>query len=368
MSATHTRDMLKQLRRTSKFYCPQCKEELQLRIGELVIPHFSHRKDSNCQQLFSEGESKEHLVGKRQLYSFFESKRITVQLEPYLKELSQRPDLLVTAQNEQYAIEFQCSNIPLKDVQARTKGYMNAGIHPLWLLKTPNLEKQKTARIQLIQLSPFRQQFITSHPQHGSTLLTYNPITSMFMYYSHLLFVQGYRFIAKVQQLPIAHQHFPFLHLKEPTKEEFQQYWQLHLQIRQRFLRQRLFLSRKGVQDTLLKRCYSIRISLEQLPLYIGLPVRYAQDIDVYIVEWQACLLFFLRDCNLSTSQVDDEIISTFMKKYPDYFQGDRGRTAIIHYISLLKKLRIHSIQSTEDESKIFHLLHREFLAKCYEN
>ncbi|MEX3621386.1 competence protein CoiA [Viridibacillus arvi] len=368
LSISHTKEKLKQLRRTHKFFCPQCKEELQLRIGDIVVPHFAHKKDSNCPQLFSDGESKEHLIGKQQLFHFFVNKGLTVELEPFIKNLSQRPDLLVTTQNEKFAIEFQCSNIPIEVVQARTKGYMNASIVPLWLLKTPNFKQLTSTRIQLIQLSPFRQQFITCHPQHGSTLLTYNPTTATFIYYSHLLFIHGYRFIAKVQQLPISHQHFPFLHLKEPTKEEFAQYWQFHLHIRQRFLSQRFYLSRKGVQDRLLKTCYSARMRLDQLPLFIGLPVRNAQYIDVYIVEWQATLLFFLQDCQISILQVDDEVISVFILNNPNYFQDERGKEAIFHYILLLKKLGIHSIHCSTKEANILQLLHSEFLAKCYEN
>lgn len=368
LSASHTRENLKQLRRTHQFFCPQCKEELQLRIGEIVVPHFAHKKDSNCPQLFSDGESKEHLIGKQQLYCFFENKGLTVQLEPFIKNLSQRPDLLVTTKNEQYAIEFQCSNIPIEVVQARTKGYLNASIVPLWLLKTPNFKQQKPTRIQLVQISPFRQQFITCHPQHGSTLLTYNPTTAKFIYFSHLLFIHGYRFIAKVQQLPIAHQYFPFLHLKEPTKEEFTHYWRFHLLIRQRFLRQRFYLSRKGVQDLLLKGCYGARMRLDQLPLFIGLPVRNAQYIDVYIAEWQATLLFFLQDCQISILQVDDEVIAIFILNNPDYFQDERGKDAILHYILLLKKLSVRSIHSSTKEAIILQLLHSEFLAKCYEN
>ncbi|MGE7622549.1 competence protein CoiA [Viridibacillus sp. NPDC096237] len=368
LSTTHTRENLKHLRQTLKFFCPQCKGELQLRVGDIVIPHFAHKKDANCLQLFSDGESKDHLEGKQQLYHFFETKGLSVQLEPFIKDLSQRPDLLVTTQNEQYAIEFQCSNIPIEMVQARTKGYMNAKIVPIWLLKTPNFKQQKSTSIQLIQLSPFRQQFITRHSQHGTTLLTYNPTTAMFMYYSHLLFIQGYSFIAKVQQLPIAHQHFPFLQLKEPTKEEFGLYWQVHLHIRNRFLRQRFYLSRKGVQDLLLKGCYSARMGLEQLPLFIGLPVRNAQYIDVYILEWQASFFFFLQDCQKSILQVDDELISIFMKNNQFYFHDERGKEAILHYISLLKKLHIHSIHSSTKEAEILQLLHNEFLAKCYEN
>ena len=48
---------------------------------------------------FSEGESQEHLLGKQQLYIFLQKHIEDVELEPYFKMLSQRPDLLVTTGN-----------------------------------------------------------------------------------------------------------------------------------------------------------------------------------------------------------------------------------------------------------------------------
>jgi len=100
----YTRKALQRYRRQMKFYCPQCLEQVQLKIGNYNIPHFAHFTKNQCSQLFAEGESKIHLQGKVQLYEWLQKHGHQVKLEPYLKELSQRPDLLVTLDKEQFAV------------------------------------------------------------------------------------------------------------------------------------------------------------------------------------------------------------------------------------------------------------------------
>ena len=38
----YTRKALQRYRRQMKFYCPQCLEQVQLKIGNYNIPHFAH--------------------------------------------------------------------------------------------------------------------------------------------------------------------------------------------------------------------------------------------------------------------------------------------------------------------------------------
>ena len=130
LTSNYSREQLLQLRKKQKFICPQCKSELQLKIGKVKTPHFAHFRDANCHNLFSEGESETHLLGKLALYDFFKKANKNVVLEPYLATLSQRPDLLVQDRDRTYAIEFQCSTIDLDLVSKRTSGYIQHGIHP----------------------------------------------------------------------------------------------------------------------------------------------------------------------------------------------------------------------------------------------
>ncbi|WP_455565417.1 competence protein CoiA family protein [Lysinibacillus irui] len=38
-----------------KFFCPQCLEPVQLKIGHSKIPHFAHLTNNKCSQLFQKG-------------------------------------------------------------------------------------------------------------------------------------------------------------------------------------------------------------------------------------------------------------------------------------------------------------------------
>ena len=70
LTSDYSREQLLKLRKQRNFICPQCKSELQLKVGKVKTPHFAHFRDANCQNLFSEGESETHLLGKLALHDF----------------------------------------------------------------------------------------------------------------------------------------------------------------------------------------------------------------------------------------------------------------------------------------------------------
>ena len=148
---------------------------MQLKVGDVVIPHFAHKKDKSCSASFSEGESKEHLLGKQDLFSFFKRTGVEVKLEPYFNALAQRPDLLVTIETEHIPIEFQCSTIPIRLIESRTAGYRKAGMTPIWILHTPKKIMALPQGVGIFQLSEFEKSFFTETPPKGIIFLTYNP-------------------------------------------------------------------------------------------------------------------------------------------------------------------------------------------------
>ena len=127
--------------------------------------HSSFRSSKKrCMPLFfSEGESKEHLQGKQQLYMFLQKHIEDVELEPYFKMLAQRPDLLVWTGNKRIPIEFQCSTIPVNDIETRSAGYRSIGMDPIWILRTPAKFSTSPTGVSIIHLSKFEEVF--HHPQ-----------------------------------------------------------------------------------------------------------------------------------------------------------------------------------------------------------
>ena len=181
------RERLRKWRKLRLFFCPQCNFPVQLKVGDITIPHFAHLKDSVCTTLFSEGESHNHLQGKQQLYGFFQKYAQLVELEPFLKTVSQRPDILVTTKSESIPIEFQCSTIPVTDIESRSAGYRSIEMKPIWILHTPAKFSTLPVGVGTFYFSRFHESFLTHTSPEGYLLLTYNPQTERFR-----LFHQSY--------------------------------------------------------------------------------------------------------------------------------------------------------------------------------
>ncbi|KOS60666.1 hypothetical protein FJQ98_04465 [Lysinibacillus agricola] len=331
----YSREDLQRYRRQMKFYCPQCLQPVQLKIGQYNIPHFAHIADNSCVQLFAEGESQLHLQGKLQLFEWLRKLGHTVKLEPYLPELSQRPDMLVTKKQKQIAIEFQCSSISHEKWLLRTSGYAKNSIQPLWLFQTP--QKQSNQGIQKIFISPIMQKVITTSTRGVSYLVTYDAKTSRFIYWTNLLHVHGHTFIGKVQEVPIHKQHFPFYEPKSITKEEFPLYWQLYKKLCKQFVYQRLLHSKKGVQDSFLRSSYELRFALTAMPDYVGVPVKDAEAIQMFSVEWQTILHHFSRRLLLLPHELCDEDIRSFLIQHNVEVTA-RAVQAIKNYGMVLEK------------------------------
>ncbi|MET1013528.1 MAG: competence protein CoiA family protein [Paenisporosarcina sp.] len=282
-----TTDTLLHLRKSMTFYCPQCENPVRLKIGQVMIPHFAHIVLNDCLSSFSERESPIHLKGKLQLAEFFHELGTEVLVESYLPQIAQRPDILVKLLQQSYAIEFQCSTIPIHHRDLRSSGYMKLSIQPIWILRSFDYPKTPSHGIVIIQLTHYRQAFIQESEQHESSIISYDPNRQQFTYYAHLMHLQGTRFVAKILNLPIHVQSFPFRQIKPLTKMERIEYWRVFQRHRMRFLRNRLLTSRKGVNDPFLRICYFNLIHPIDLPLFIGVPLGNAKHLKSSFIEWQ---------------------------------------------------------------------------------
>lgn len=138
-----SRHEINQLRKT-ECYCPGCKEELIIKNGSIMMPHFAHKKNSLCLS-FSENESEEHLKGKKIMADNCRKYKIEYEVEAYLPELNQRPDLLI---NHRIAIEFQCSPLSIERFKERTLNYQSLGYQVIWILGNKLQFKDKISQLQ----------------------------------------------------------------------------------------------------------------------------------------------------------------------------------------------------------------------------
>ncbi|WP_256834386.1 competence protein CoiA [Parageobacillus thermoglucosidasius] len=133
-----TKEELVRLKRKESFFCPACKREVVLKLGNHRIPHFAHKKDDAC-PYEHEPESARHLTGKFDLFSWLQRQNIQAKLEPYLPPVQQRPDILVAHHHFIYAVEYQCSAIREILFRKRNDSYRAKGIRPIWILGAHHL-------------------------------------------------------------------------------------------------------------------------------------------------------------------------------------------------------------------------------------
>ncbi|MCZ2257222.1 competence protein CoiA [Sporosarcina sp. G11-34] len=367
LSSKMEKEQLREWRKTARFLCPQCDDLVHLKVGEIIIPHFAHKKNASCTASFSEGESKEHLEGKRQLYEFLRSIGKEVVLEPYFKSLAQRPDLLVTSDLGQVPIEFQCSTIPVKQIELRTRGYESASMRPVWLLRTPSKLMALPQGVGVFHFSRFERSFFTHQIPVGLVFLTYDPKFEQFHYFSNLFHVTGKQYIGTHRILPISKQIFPFARPKIPTEKELQQYVHSYLSMRKKILRTRILFNRRGINDSFLRGCYELRITPEQLPLWIGVPVKYMGSFHENACEWQLDFLFFMRKHRLKSSNLTEVEIHNFIQGYEG--PSEKLLKACVCYRNFLLDVGIESLDDKLklDEKELVNKI-TTILAKSNEN
>lgn len=357
------RKELREWRQKQSFYCPQCKSPVQLKVGDIVVPHFAHQRNTTCIDSFSEGESQQHLNGKRLLYQLLKERGQEVELEPLLNKISQRPDLLVKVGKKKFPIEFQCSTIPISDLEERTGGYRRAGMEPIWILHTPAKFANTPEGVGIFQFSKFQEWFIVSTHPNGDVLLTFNPHTLTFHYFSSLLHVAGQRYIGMHRVLPLDFQIFPFARPKSPTENDIKLYGNLYATHRQKDLQNRILLNRKGIKDPFLRSCYEMKMLPTQLPPWIGIPIIGNQSFREADVEWQFRFIHFLKRNRIPVSDVSTYAIERFIHGFDRKFNGQV--IACKNYVELLSQFGIESTASKTDfgENVILQLISERFLA-----
>ncbi|MBD7907345.1 hypothetical protein H9659_03200 [Sporosarcina sp. Sa3CUA8] len=369
LDETVKREYLRTWRTEQQFHCPQCGERVLLKVGSIRIPHFAHEADSSCSANFSEGESIPHLQGKQVLHSFFQRLEKSSVLEPLIPELAQRPDLLVQHKGESIPIEFQCSRLPEDVKSSRTEGYRSIGMEPIWILQTPEKYKERPEGMGLFSFSAFHQLFFTKSISPEDTLLTLSPETKQFHYFSHLMLIDGNRFIANHRKLSTHLQTFPFARPKLPDRQMLLHYYKSYKIQRATYLQRSIFLNRRGVQNPFLRHCYELKLHPTELPLWIGVPVKGNRAFSVHDCQWQIGIIYLLHRFELSPTRVPLRRLRRFVHAYAG--NDEQQIEACLYYLQFLQRIgwkKKDSIAIARIEKEIVHILLERFLAIQMEN
>lgn len=118
--------------------CPECGERVIYCNGDYKIAYFKHEVSSECKgNLYYEPITEEHIVGIKKLYN--KLKIIegieNLEVEKYIVNTKQRPDIYFEYKGQRYCIEYQCSPIATQ-YNKRHELYELEGIKDIWILGT----------------------------------------------------------------------------------------------------------------------------------------------------------------------------------------------------------------------------------------
>lgn len=283
--ATLTRKELEKLKQEKKlFFCPTCGQQVIIKAGLQMIPHFAHKSIIACPSAEG-GEGTYHEQGKLLLYQWFKAQGLLVQLEAFLPEINQRPDLLITVNNKRIAVEYQCARVPIEQIQHRNIGYKSAGITPIWIMGANRFKRQTSNHFKADQFTlQFLHKFSSIHPL---VLYYFCPGTLQFITIHDIYYTKNGQAAGKINGVKLNAIRFTDM-LKQQffQPDEIYQLWKKEK--RQFRLKIRNHLA--GSELSWHQWLYLKGTHLESLPSIIHLPCPSAFWMKTPVWNWQSRL------------------------------------------------------------------------------
>ncbi|RKQ32629.1 competence protein CoiA [Oceanobacillus halophilus] len=270
------------------FFCPTCMKPVMIKAGPKMIPHFAHYSSENCPSQEG-GEGTYHEQGKLLLFNWLKSQNLNVELEAYISSIQQRPDILLTINNKKIAIEYQCARLKVDQVQKRNKGYLKAGIVPIWILGANRFQRQTGNHIKL---DSFTQQFIHRFTPELPTILYYFcPHTHQLISVQDLFFTRGNQALGKFYIKHINQSQFTDLFkMKRFSKHELMKRWKKEKERFRTWPRRKIYGSELAWHQWL----YLNKMHIELLPsiVYLPIPSQYLMRTPLWNWQSRICMDF----------------------------------------------------------------------------
>lgn len=279
---TLTKEKIAVLKKTSQFFCPTCHEKVQIKAGKTKIPHFAHLPKSDCPARVG-GEGPYHLAGKLQLYYWLKQQTSNVLLEPYIREINQRPDILMYLNKRKIVIEFQCATTSVSEIRTRTISYQSLGIKPIWIMGAMFF---KRIGPNYIKISPFILQFIHQfHSTFPPSLYFYCPKSKQVVVANDILICTPQKAIAKLHFFKINQVSFSALFKLSTLKDvEKRLLWKREKKRFRMKPRGRAY----GKEREWLQWLYFRKTHIETLPSIVYLPVQSQHKMITPLWNWQS--------------------------------------------------------------------------------
>lgn len=258
------------------YICPHCNRSVIFKNGGIKRAHFAHKnkRDYYCHK----GETFEHYQLKYLLAQWFEYHAIDVALEPYVPQSYQYPDLIINHTN---VIEIQFSQIPIFQIQKRTKSLLALGYSVIWIIKNPNYNEI----LQTLKLSNYERTFINNDERR---LFAWDEETQQLYQYSALQFLGGQLYFAKRNKVSIG------ALIRKPADEDNNLLFKLKPTAVSRYIKQcRL---KRTVLEPSLSVMYNLHITETWVCNHLGLIFPEQLYIKSHPIYWQLQLLFMLHN------------------------------------------------------------------------
>lgn len=114
--------------------CPKCRGLVILKRGRIVVAHFAHKPNANCD--WARGETRAHLEAKQLLHDALAARGLRVEVERVVPSQTgdRRADVFfLSPTGIEVAIELQHTNIVIEEIERRAFSYAGAGIAQAWV-------------------------------------------------------------------------------------------------------------------------------------------------------------------------------------------------------------------------------------------
>ena len=130
MDANKKRISAREAKRGEEYRCPLCDDRLELRRGDIRIPHFAHWKNTSCIDSWQHDMSEWHYSWQQQFPE--DCQEVVVEKDGE----KHRADVLIKEHN--VVVEFQHSILSPEEFVKRNNFYSECGYHVIWLFDMTN--------------------------------------------------------------------------------------------------------------------------------------------------------------------------------------------------------------------------------------
>jgi competence protein CoiA len=296
------------MREKERFCCPQCSEDVILKLGEKRIFHFSHLKGNAC-RFEHENESEYHLKGKLQLYQWLKRQGFNPVLEYYDSNINQRADIIFNVENKRYALEYQCSNISESVFTKRTKGYLSVGYIPIWIIGGNQWRRKNT---YLTSFSEFHYLFLQKYSSNIWSIPFYCSDSQKFILHQSIQPITIRNAFSHQKLVNVDNMLFGQLISPQIEDPIISNKWLKQLS----HFKTQLIRTRGSYQNPFLRELYSNHLNVSLLPPYLGLPVANSPCFITPPLIWQTYLFMdvFMK-CNETTLIRFQDIYFSILKR-----------------------------------------------------